>query len=398
MILLFLRKKISLMLKIHLSIGWFFVGLLVSSQALADLNIAEFYKCDAAFCPDAKGQGAVVSHTMVKQKLKFTTVEKSIKNALKKTTPQESVDIIQLPQITLSLPSSSLSRSNLLSRSLNPDPNQPENSPQSTTDPGVSLQGVSGLGGPQQRVNPSSTTRNGGSLWQGFQGTHSSSRSSRSRGSNFKPSFGTGIRARGSSARASKVGIGQGGVEIDSVGGPVKNNPLWNDLTEDERLKGRGGVVPLGSNPRERGQAAMRPRSSGSPLSSGMSRSMPSGSAKKGKAKAVTAKKGRSLGLRFFGSPGSRYRGSRRRSLVRNQKRQVIKKKSSKMMAQQARSSLKLPRDLLKRNFNKKFRRRTANNLELNGPNTSLFQKVCEHYDHFTKIHGIPDYQRRCQK
>ena len=392
MIPIFSKKKISLILKIHLFIGWFAVSLLVSPQTLAQtLNVLEFYACDAAFCPDdqaPRGNTELVGHTIVTQKLNLTRIDQLLHNTL--------IRISDSPVQTRSLsPDGQEQKKGSAPILQQPLENLSPPPPSSTNPSAYTLQGLgSGLDNPQQEPSPSSMG-NDWSSWQGVQANPQGLSRSAHRSSNFKPRFGTRTQGKGGSARASKVGIQQGEAEIRLDAGVIKNNHLWSDLTETERPGSNNrGSVAQGS--KQRGQA-IRPSHRNSPLSRA-SRSMPSRE-ERGKTKTVSGKRKKSLGSpRFFGSPGSRYRSSSRRSFGRNQNGQTIKKKKLPNKAQQARRSLKLPPDLLKRNFNRKYRRRTADNSEINGPETSLFQKVCEHYDHFTRTHGILDYQRRCQK
>lgn len=94
---------------------------------------------------------------------------------------------------------------------------------------------------------------------------------------------------------------------------------------------------------------------------------------------------------RYFGTPG-------RRGASYQKKGYNYGRSGSKTNNFYEREKLKTPSDILKERFNRQFKRGLANNLEFETPKTSIFQKMCEHYDNYTRANNIPDNQRFCPK
>ena len=94
---------------------------------------------------------------------------------------------------------------------------------------------------------------------------------------------------------------------------------------------------------------------------------------------------------RYFGSPGRQRRSFPRRrnnnSYVRTGGNRFSRKEK-----------LKTPSDILKERFNRAFKRGLANKTEFEDSRTSIFQKMCEHYDNYTRVNKIPDNRRSCPR
>ena len=228
------------------------------------------------------------------------------------------------------------------------------------------------------------------------------------RGSSKGSSGGSGINSHGGrSGGANYSGIGRG--NLSSVKGSRLRGSLKNTGGQNMDIRTGGGANSytnpaflnqqnkMGAskkdfNDPQKGGQAVKASLSGSsggqlPGNSGSSVSQSK------KPKSFLSKLAKRLGLgRYFGASGSqRSRSYGRRSYSYG-------KKGGRRSQARREEKLKTPSDILKERFNRYFKRGLANNLEFESPGTSIFQKMCEHYDNYTRDNNIPDNRRSCPR
>lgn len=191
-----------------------------------------------------------------------------------------------------------------------------------------------------------------------------------------------------SSLKGSLPGSGQVG-DIRSGGGAAHHSSSLNPALLNRRNRGIPGGVgsqKKGSSPKmaHAGRGGSFPGRASSPGRESQST---------GKKRGFLSKLANKLGLgRYFGGGGGRnFRGSYGRKKYNFRRNENIKKTQA--------GRLKSPKDIIRESFNKNFRQRgLANSLEFEGSRTSLFQKICEHYDNYAKSQNIPDNRKHCPR
>lgn len=195
-------------------------------------------------------------------------------------------------------------------------------------------------------------------------------------------------RVSGTSSKGSLPRVGPVG-DI-RTGGGVQSS--LNPALLNRQNRGIPGGIRGRKNNQRKGSS---PRFASSGRGGSFSGDSPSPSEKAtGKKKSFLSKLANRLGLsRYFGGGGSR---SSRNFYRRRGYNHGTMKTANK---NQREGKLKKPSDIIRENFYKNFRKRgLANSLEFENSQTSLFQKVCEHYDNYARSQNIPDNRKHCPR
>ncbi len=200
---------------------------------------------------------------------------------------------------------------------------------------------------------------------------------------------------KGSRLKGSIHGVSQQAGDIHTEGGANSYTNLAF-LNKQNRLTILKDNTDSNNNTKRRGGQALRasrPGGSFRSKSPSLGKGSVSRSGKTQKPKGFFSKLASSLGLgRYFGSTGSRRSGgSYHGSGTYNNQR-----KREALAQNQNKEKLKTPADILRERFNRHMKRGVAHSLEFETPKTSLFQKMCEHYDHYTRTNNIPDNRKYC--
>ena len=190
----------------------------------------------------------------------------------------------------------------------------------------------------------------------------------------------------------------KGSLSVVSQSGDIRTRGGGHSYTNlallNKRNRGVPGGVNKGGGNDQSGSAPGFGSSGSGGLSSGGGSVSHLGEKAK-KKKGLLSKFANKLGLgRYFGGGGGRNSGNfrSRRSLYHRGKIKTAKKS-------QKDGRLKSPEDIIRESFRRNLRKRNlANSLEFEGSQTSLFQKICEHYDSYARSQNTPDNRKHCPR
>ena len=346
--------------KIRFFFSLFF--LFIWGQGAWGLDISEFYNCDELFCPNKDGSNDKASVDDLALRIGFEKMDKNIKFHIPFRQSQRTGKSSEFTTADHQDTDSSLG-SEGDSPQVGDNPYDPQSSPQVQ---------ASGYG-------PGSSGAGGGSSRQMG---HSRSFSGLSR---------SGVSKAGSSSiKGSLSGVGQSG-DIRTRGGGRSYTNLALLNRRNRGVPG-GGVSKGGGNDQSGSTPGFGSSGSGGLSSGGGSPSHLGEKTKK--KKGLLSKLAGKLGLgHYFGS------GKRRNSGNFRSRRNYHRGKIKTAKKSQRDGRLKSPEDIIRESFRKNLRRRNlANSLEFEGSQTSLFQKICEHYDSYARSQNIPDNRKHCPR
>ena len=318
----------------------------------------KFYQCDELFCPEkSAGQRPVQADDNLKTMgVNVEIGERRKVELYNSRINRKTFEVVRTP------PKNTKGQKDLLATQQGPD-----NSPD----------------GGKNHETSSTNQQNGGSPFY----SKGSSQGDKSHVSSSGSLSGGNSQIKASRLKGSIDSTGRENTEIQTGGGA----DFHTNLALLNKQNSRMGFPTRKLNPSKKRVQPIRP-SLGSSRGQSPGGSFGSSGKKAKKPKSFLSKLASSLGFgRYFGTPGKRSSSYQKRGY--NYGRSGLKTKNF-----HKREKLKTPSDILKERFNRQFKRGLANSLEFETSKTSIFQKMCEHYDNYTRANNIPDSRRFCPK
>ena len=240
----------------------------------------------------------------------------------------------------------------------------------------------------QRKMIPSAPVPSGPKMRESQPGSYNQEGEHQTQTKGLDPGDNSSSQIRASRLNGSIPPINQQNNQIDSGGGA-------DSYMAQSALMNRGNRLDLTNNTQnrnknKRGQALGR---TSPPQGSSPDRSSGHSAKRKTKKKSLLSRIATSLGFgKYFGSSGNQ------RHSGRYNRRNYNYQKNNRRIQKNSSGQLKTPSDILKERLNRKFKRGLANQLEFETSRTSLFQKMCEHYNNYTRKNNIPDSRRHCPK